>query len=252
MLARIKFLQNQFIHSMKRVAGSHDRFSSPCPQKIYLNSIQIIMKPSLLSAFAPLLLTAGITAFATPGWSLGASNQEVRVAQLQVAQNSRAEQTCVDAADDRGLQVVDVVSINPNSGGAEVIMEIRRSRNDSYQVGCDYSSATRRVELYEIEDSRDYDDDSDDSDDDDDRNNSWQNQYSGDGVRNRSDAEAIARQVVGDQLGIDQPNSSVVKIDDIQRENGNRSWTVEGRANGAPFVVEIRANDGYVEDFQLR
>ena len=58
--------------------------------------------------------------------------------------------------------------------------------------------------------------------------------------------------MVGDQLGIDQPNSSVVKIDDIQRENGDRSWTVEGRANGAPFVVQIRANDGYVQDFQLR
>ena len=95
------------------------------------------MKSSTLSAFAPLLLTAGLTAFAMPGWSLGSSNQEIQVAQIQVAQNSRAEQTCTNAANDRGLQVMDVVSINPNSGGAEVVMEIKRSRNDTYQVGCD-------------------------------------------------------------------------------------------------------------------
>jgi hypothetical protein len=50
-------------------------------------------------------------------------------------------------------------------------------------------------------------------------------------------------------LGIDDPNSDIVEIKDVQREN--RNWVVEGEANGAPFRVQIRASDGSVQDFQL-
>jgi len=254
MFAHIKFVRIEFMHRMKRVVGVSDRSSASCNQ-VHQNSFQTFMKPLTFSAFATSTFTTlALTSLAIPGWAAGSFNQasqvsqnhlsQNQVAQNQVAQNSRAEQTCTDAASNRGLQVMDVVSINPNSGGAEVVMEIRRNRNDTYQVGCDYSSATRQVELYEIQDSN--------SSSGNGNSNGWQNQYgSGNGVRNRSDAESIARQVVGDQLGIDQPYSSVVKIDNIQRENSDRSWTVEGRANGAPFVVQIRANDGYVQDFQL-
>jgi len=247
-----------FAHITKRMAENRNLSDPSYNRKIHLNCPRI-MKPFTLSTFATLALTTGLTAFAAPGWSAEPSSQTIQIAQTQVAQNSRAERTCTDAASDRGLQVIDVLSVNSYSGGAEVIMEIRRSRNNTYQVGCDYSSATRQVELYEIQDSNsssggrddDYNDD-DYNDDDYSDDDNWQNQYGGDSVRNRSDAESIARQVVGDQLGIDEPDSSIVRIDDIQRENGNRSWTVEGRANGAPFVVQIRANDGYVQDFQLR
>jgi hypothetical protein len=89
----------------------------------------------------------------------------------------------------------------------------------------------------------DYDSSGNDDDDD------WQNQYAGESIDNRREAESIARDIVGEQLGIDDPYSSVVRIDDVAQEN--RTWVVEGRANGAPFVVRIRSNDGSVEDFQL-
>jgi hypothetical protein len=233
----------------ERVARGNDRSSSHYNRKVHLNSFQTFMKPLTFSTFATSAFAAlAVTSLAIPAWATASPNQDLQIAQNQVAQNSRAEQTCTDAANDRGLQVMDIISINPHSGGTEVIMEIRRSRNDTYQVGCDYSSGTRQVELYEIEDNNSFNGDRDNNSD----GNSWQNQYGSDGVRNRSDAESIARQVVGDQLGIDQPYSSVVRIDNIARENGDRSWTVEGRANGAPFVVQIRADDGYVQDFQLR
>jgi hypothetical protein len=166
-----------------------------------------------------------------------------------ISQNSRAEQSCVSAARDRGLRIVDVTAVNETSNGAEVIMEVQQGRNGSSSVGCDYSNATHDVELYRIEDDNG-------SSYNNDRNNGnsrdgWQNQYSGgDSIRNQSDAESIARQAVGEQLGIDNPNSSVVRIDDVQR-NGDRDWVVEGRANGAAFKMRLRGDDGSVEDFQL-
>ena len=183
-----------------------------------------------------------------------------------ISQNSRAEQTCVSAARDRGLRIVDVTAVNETSGGAEVIMEVQQGRNGASSVGCDYSNATHNVELYRIEDNGSNSNNNRNND----RNNNgynngynngnngnngynnndgWQNQ-SGNSIRNQSDAEAIARQTVGEQLGIDNPNSSVVRIDNVQR-NGDRDWVVEGKANGAPFEVRLRADDGSVQDFQL-
>jgi hypothetical protein len=226
-----------FVHMIK--AGVRSQGRSLNYPKNYLNHrLGIVMKPTKFSTVAIFMFAAGLTTLALPG--AAAENSTA----FQVAQSSRAEQTCLSAARDRGLRVQDVVSVNEHSGGAEVIMEVR-GRNTS-QVGCNYSSATREVELYEIEDGYNSRDDNNDDDDDD---NNWQNQYGGGDVRSRSSAESIAREVVGDQLGIDDPYSSVVRIDDIQQEN--RSWVVEGRANGAPFIVRLRA-DGSVQDFQLR
>ena len=185
-----------------------------------------------------------------------------------ISQNSRAEQTCVSAARDRGLQIVDVTAVNETSGGAEVIMEVQQRRNGSSSVGCDYSNATHNVELYRIEgngsnsnngnynngnsNNGNYNNGSSSNNGNYNNGNGdgWRNQQSGNGIRNQSDAESIARQAVGDQLGIDNPNSSVVRIDDVQR-NGDRDWVVEGRANGAPFKVRLRSDDGSVQDFQL-
>ncbi|HEY9639221.1 MAG TPA: hypothetical protein V6C57_01990, partial [Coleofasciculaceae cyanobacterium] len=103
--------------------------------------------PLIVAAALSTLASAGL---ASPGTALENANPA-----FQVAQSSRAEQTCVAAARDRGLRVQDVVSVNEHSGGAEVIMEVRQGRNNSSQVGCDYSSATRDVELYKIEDGYD-------------------------------------------------------------------------------------------------
>ncbi|MBD3883554.1 hypothetical protein IFO70_17440 [Phormidium tenue FACHB-886] len=190
------------------------------------------MRSITLSALGTLAIAASL--------ALGATASSASEPGVLVSQSSRAEQTCVTAARGRGLQVVDITSVNEYSGGAEVIMEVRQGRNSS-SIGCDYSSATRDVELYRIEDNYGNDDDND---------NDWQNQYSGDDIRSERDAESIARRVVGQQLGIDDPYSSVVRIDEVQRENGDRDWVVEGRANGAPFVVRLR-EDGSVQDFQL-
>jgi hypothetical protein len=82
----------------------------------------------------------------------------------------------------------------------------------------------------------------------------WQRRFqTSSGIRDESDAESIARAVVGDQLGIDDPYSEVVRIDLVRRESGrsNRHWIVEGRVNGAPFVVRIRSSDAYVLGFDL-
>lgn len=198
-----------------------------------LRDSRAAMKSVTLSALGTLAIAASLT--------LGATASSASEGFL-VSQSSRAEQSCVAAARGRGLQVVDITSVNEYSGGAEVILEVREGRNRS-SVGCDYSNATRDVELYRIED--DYGDDDAYNDD-----NDWQNQYSGDDIRSERDAESIARRVVGQQLGIDDPYSNVVRIDEVQRENRDRDWVIEGRANGAPFVVRLRG-DGSVQDFQL-
>ncbi|NJR65172.1 MAG: hypothetical protein HC772_07375 [Leptolyngbyaceae cyanobacterium CRU_2_3] len=232
-----------FVHRINQVVGSSDPGYSPDHPKHHLNQkLGKPMKPMTFSTVATLMVAASLPTLASPG-----AAAEHLTPTFQIAQSSRAEQTCVSAARDRGLRVQDIVSVNEYSGGAEVIMEVRQNRNGSSRIGCDYSSATRDVELYEIED--DYDSSSDNNNNDD--NSNWQNQYGNGDVRSRNSAESIAREVVGDQLGIDEPYSSVVKIDTVQRENNNRSWVVEGRANGAPFVVRIRANDGSVQSFQL-
>ena len=172
---------------------------------------------------------------------------------LQIAQSSRAEETCTSKVRDRGLRIVDILETNEHSGGTEVMMRVSRS-GDEYTVGCDYSDSSGNVELYRIEDSNR------------DRNNRFDNHNgnnngnSGDrfnrGDRNSSDrvgdrqaAENIARDAVGDQLGIDDPDSDIVEIKGVERNN--QSWVVEGEANGAPFRVRIRSSDASIEDFQL-
>lgn len=166
---------------------------------------------------------------------------------FQVAQTSRAERVCTDAVEDEGYRVTEILETNSFSGGVEVVMEVSR-RGSTRVVGCDYSDNTRAVELYEVEGYRSEDDryaygDSDES---------WQNQfYDPNGVRDRSYAEDLAREVVGQQLGIDDPYSDVVRIDEVRRESSNRNWVVEGRANGAPFVVTIRADDAYILGFEV-
>lgn len=217
------------------------------------------------------------------------STAETYQAGLHVAQASRVEQICVDAVNSSGYRVDNILSTNTFSGGAEVIMEVRE-RNQSYVVGCDYSENTSRIELYQLEetgynrgdnrydsrydnrnddwyDDRDnnhndsddrydsrYDNRNDDRYDDwyDDRNNDWQEQsYNQSGVRSEGDAEDIARGFVGDQLGIRDPYSEVVQIDEVHRESRERDWVVEGSANGAPFIVRIRSSDASILDFEL-
>jgi hypothetical protein len=155
--------------------------------------------------------------------------------------DSRAENTCVDAAEDQGLRVLDVLEQNDYAGGTEVIMRVRgRSGSASYNLGCDYASNSRDVELYRIND-REFDRDNSRDFDDDDRR-------SGREVRDRQEAESIARQAIEDQLGVES-NSEVIKIEETR--SGDRNWRVRGRVNGAPFEVLIRASNGEVEDFRL-
>lgn len=212
-----------FVHFIEQAAESNR------PHYNLKKSFQMFMKPFAQSTFTVLALV-GFTAIAAP------ESAEAQV--FQMAQNSRAEQICREAASDRGLRVLNIRDVNSHSGGAEVIMEVRQGRSGSQVVGCDYSSATRAVELYEIQD--DYSSSGE---------NDWQNQADSESIDNRSDAESVARRAVGNELGIDDPFSSVIRIDKVQREN--RSWMVEGRANGAPFEVRLRSDDGSVQDFQL-
>lgn len=211
------------------------------------------------------------------------STAELYQAGVHVAQSSRVEQICVDAVSSSGYRVDNILSTNTFSGGAEVIMEVRE-RNQSYVVGCDYSDNTNRIELYQLEDTgysrsdnryegrydnRDDDwyDDRDDNQYNDryegrydnrddnwynDRDNDWQEQsYDQSGVRNERDAEDIARGFVGNQLGIRDPYSDVVQIDEVHRGSRERDWIVEGSANGAPFIVKIRSSDASILDFEL-
>ena len=169
---------------------------------------------------------------------------------LQIAQSGRAEETCVSEVRDRGLRVVDILETNDHSGGTEVIMRVNR-RGDEYTVGCDYSDSSRNVDLYRIEDDRrDRNDrfESDNGSNSGDRFNRGDSNSS-DRVGDRQDAENIARDAVGDQLGIDDPYSDIIEIKEV--EHDNRTWVVEGEANGAPFRVRIRSSDASVEDFQL-
>jgi hypothetical protein len=186
----------------------------------------------ILPILASLSLTHATTANLRPEFQIAAS---------------RAEDTCESQVRDRGLQVVDVLETNDHSGGVEVIMRVSR-RGDEYTVGCDYSSSSGDVELYRIENDRGGRGDSNtehrfESD------NGDRNDWGTGAVGDRQEAESIARDEVGNQLGIDDPNSDIVEIKDVQREN--RNWIVEGEANGAPFRVQIRASDGSVQDFQL-
>jgi hypothetical protein len=83
-------------------------------------------------------------------------------------------------------------------------------------------------------------------------NDNWQAQFhTSAGVRDEGYAEQIARSVVGDQLGIDDPYSDIVRVDLVRRESRDRNWIVEGRVNGAPFVVRIRSSDAYILGFDL-
>jgi hypothetical protein len=166
--------------------------------------------------------------------------------EFQIAQIDRAEDVCTDRVRDRGLEVEDVLETNEHSNGVEVIMRVSR-RGDEYTVGCDYSSSSRDTQLYRIENDRNnrndrYEDDFGD-------NNNDRFYRRGESVGDRREAERIARDAVGDQLGIDNPDSEIVEIKEVQQEN--RTWIVEGEANGAPFRVQIRRSDGSVEDFQL-
>lgn len=214
------------------------------------------------------------------------ASPELRNTGLRIAQAGQVEQICVDAVNSSGYRVENILSTNTFSGGAEVIMEIRE-RGGSVVVGCDYSDNTGRIELYQLEDSGysygnsryedrydsrndNYDEQHDDwygdrydeQRDDrygdrydeqyDNRYDEWQGDSSSSSVRDEGDAEYIARGVVGDQLGIRDPYSDVVQIDDVHRESRQRDWIVQGSVNGAPFVVKIRSSDARVLDFELR
>lgn len=220
-----------------------------------------------------------------------AQNTAQTVAQTvaQRTETSRAERACVDAVTAEGYRVNGILEANRFSGGAEVIMEAerQRGRRERLVIGCDYADNTQAVALYRIErysgrdndyrddyrdddyrggdrgydhcdDDYDYDYDDDDYDYENDRDydrryhhSDWQGRYyDSDGIRDDDDAEDIARAVVGDQLGLD-PYSEVVRIDEINQESRYCNWRVEGRVNGAPFIVRIRASDGYVLGFEL-
>jgi hypothetical protein len=219
---------------------------NPYNSRNRLKNSRIAMKPILLSTVGMLTIAVGLTLGANQSvaaQSVAAQSAAQSTANLSsasqpgllISQNSRAEQTCAAAARDRGFRNIEITAVNESSNGAEVILEAQQGRNRS-TIGCDYSSATRDVELYRIEG-----DSSDDSDD------NWRNQYSGDGIRNEQDAASAARRVVGQELGIN--DLSVVEIDDVQQDD--RAWIVEGNANGAPFEVRLRSEDGSVQDFQL-
>ena len=223
--------------------GTYNSGTSRKSAKSLGRAMKSAVKPFALFTCGSVAIAASLTIAAPKG-----------IAQTNlISQNSRAEQTCVSAARDRGLRIVDVTAVNETSGGAEVIMEVQQGRNGSSSVGCDYSNATQNVELYRIEGNNGSSSNNGNYNNGNYNNGNgdgWRNQQSGNGIRNQSDAESIARQAVGEQLGIDNPNSSVVRIDDVQR-NGDRDWVVEGRANGAPFKVRLRSDDGSVQDFQL-
>ena len=152
----------------------------------------------------------------------------------------RAQETCVDAAQQQGLRVTDVVEQNDYAGGTEIILR-GRNRNQSVTVGCDYAENTGRVQLYRLEGR----DDSQGDNRDDDR---YVDRYNEGEVSNRGDAERVARREIERQLGVDS-DSDVIEIDETR--NNDRKWYVEGNVNGAPFEVRIR-RDGSVEDFVLR
>ncbi|GAB4378761.1 MAG: hypothetical protein Kow00121_31330 [Elainellaceae cyanobacterium] len=205
---------------------------------------------SALSTLSMLALTTSTVTFTVPKLAIGIENSSTAVAQR--FRTGQAEQICVDALEDEGYRVNRILEANHFSGGAEVILEAE-GRRERLVVGCDYADNTGDVELYRLERyAYDRGDDdgynnypNNDSDD-------WQNRfYDSNGVRDDDDAEDIARAVVGDQLGIDDPYSDIVRIDDVSRESRDRNWLVEGRVNGAPFLVRIRADDAYVLDFEL-
>jgi hypothetical protein len=202
-----------------------------------------------MNVLLPILavLSLGTTAASSPPLT---ANTSLRFQPaLQIAQSGRAEETCTSEVRDRGLRVVDVLETNEHSGGTEVVMRVNRSGDES-TVGCDYSDSSGDVELYRIEDdSRNRNDrfERDNSDSGDRFNRGDRN--GSDQVRDRQDAENIARDAVGDELGIDNPDSDIVEIKGVERNN--QTWIVEGEANGAPFRVRIRSSDASVEDFQL-
>jgi hypothetical protein len=180
-----------------------------------------------------LSLTTGLTlaslTLAGPGFSLP---------EPLVIASRRAQETCVDAAEQQGLRVTDVVEQNDYSGGSEVILR-GRNRNQAFTVGCDYAENTGQVQLYRLEGRDNGRDDSSENWDDRDGNRS-DDRYGE--VRDRGDAERVARREIEQQLGVDA-DSDVIEID--QARSSNRSWYVEGNVNGAPFEVRIR-QDGSV------
>jgi hypothetical protein len=185
------------------------------------------------------LTVASLTLLAMPGLSLPAP---------MLIASRRAQETCLDAVQQQGLRVTDVVEQNDYAGGSEIILR-GRTRNQSFTVGCDYAENTGRVQLYQLEGR----DNSRDDDREDDREDDWDddeygNRYNNDSAGDRRSAERIARQEIERQLGVDA-DSDVIEID--QTRSSNRNWYVEGNVNGAPFEVRIR-QDGSVEDFVLR
>jgi len=199
------------------------------------------MRTFVLAAVSSLTLTTGLAVLPVRASTF------VGDSSFQLAQRrglGDAAEVCTEQAEDRGLRVREILSVEPVAGGAEVQMQVsQRQGGSSFVVGCDYSSGTGNVQLYRLEgvDRSDRDDDSD-----------WRRTYSnGSSVRSQSDAEDVARAVVGQQLGIRDPYSDVVRIDDVDRTEGDRAWEVKGRVNGAPFVVRIRASDAYVLGFDL-
>lgn len=194
------------------------------------------------SALPISLLSTGLvisTLFGVTAPSFGQSRLENRT----LLADGRAEDTCINAVERQGLQVVDVLDRNEYAGGSEVVLRVRE-RRQSFTLGCDYADNTRRVQLYQLDG---YEDDWEQDDDFYDRN-SYNRSYN-DEVSDSWQAEEIARRAVEDQLGVDA-NSEVIRINNTRR--ADRRWRVNGQVNGAPFEVWIRSQDGSVEDFQLR
>lgn len=209
------------------------------------------MKTFVLAAVSSLTLTTSFavlpvraSAWISSPWFSPSSSQNTPFQLAQRQGLGDAQEVCVEAAEDRGLRVREILSIEPVAGGAEVQMQVSQRQSSSFVIGCDYSSGTGNVELYRLEGVERNDPDSDSSD--------WRRSYSdGSSVRNQNQAEEIARAVVGQQLGIRDPYSDVVRIDDVDRTDSNRAWEVKGQVNGAPFVVRIRSSDAYVLGFDL-
>ena len=208
------------------------------------------MQP-VLSLLTALLLATGTPAApgtsSNPGLSihiqrnLQSATPHTRV---QVAQSRNAEWVCVDAVQHEGYRVNEILRVNSFSGGQEVVMAVQ-SRRETLVVGCDYATNTGEVSLYRLEEPS-YNPLSRNS------GGNWQGRfYQANGVRSDRAAADIARAVVGEQLGIDDPYSNVVQIDRVRQDARYQNWVVEGRVNGAPFVVQIRDSDAYILGFDL-
>lgn len=201
---------------------------------------------SVLSLLTALLVAT--SASASSGSFLTSPTHAQLQAQFSPAQQPQtrtAEQACTSALWHQGYSVNEIVEATSFAGGRELIMVVQNQR-ETIVVGCDYATATGEVSLYRLDDTR-YNRRNDRPFEQD-----WQNQYYHRfGVRHERHAADIARSVVSQQLQLSDPYASILRIDRVSQPSSQQTWVVEGRVNGAPFVVQIRASDAYILGFDL-